>query len=62
MLIENKSSSYPETYTSKREICAPYNPLPSMVPDEGQVCLIGDDKNLNNYISGTNRLNHFFGI
>jgi len=28
MLIENKSSSYPETETHKWELCAPYKPLP----------------------------------
>ena len=27
MLIENKSSSYPEIKTRKRELCAPYNQL-----------------------------------
>ena len=27
MLIENKSSSYPENNTRKRELCAPYNQL-----------------------------------
>ena len=30
MLIENKSSSYPEVKTRKRELCAPYNQLPTI--------------------------------
>ena len=32
MLVENKSSSYPEIETRKRELCSPYEPLATIPP------------------------------
>ena len=49
MRIENKSSSYPEIETRKRELCASYNQLPNIVPRR-RTSHLKDDKtqNLNN--------------